>query len=117
MQPPSLGPFPRVTAAILITTCGLICARPDARAAPSQSPARPRVQPDDTAVSLPAVQCGNSNLEKSRCMIDLLLQHVTQTYQFPEGGGISAIVAKSPTSYAVNRPGFSRDDFIPRPLS
>lgn len=56
--------------------------------------------------------CGTSTLERTACMIELMLADIRATYDWPDGGGISQIVGESSTSYTVSLPQEERADLI-----
>lgn len=52
------------------------------------------------------------NIQKSRCMIELILEDLTKNYNGIGGGGISSITATSSTSYTVSLPQEERIDLL-----
>jgi hypothetical protein len=72
-------------------------------AATATSTPAPRTSSKGTAMSA-SRPCGAGNLQRSRCMIELILADVEQTHGAIDGGGISQIKATSSTGYAVSLP-------------
>lgn len=83
----------------------------------------PASGPKPTRTSVPLVQrkivvmsaskaCGDSNLERSLCMMELMIEDIRKTYDWPSGGGIGEIKSNSSTSYTVSLPQEERADLF-----
>ena len=59
-----------------------------------------------------AKQNTSSNLYRSSCMIELILEDLAKNYGGTGGGGISSIKAASSTSYVVSLPQEERIDLL-----
>jgi hypothetical protein len=60
----------------------------------------------------PAKQNTRSNLYRTRCMIELILEDISATYDGVSGGGISSIKATTSTTYVVSLPQEERVDLL-----
>lgn len=59
---------------------------------------------------MPPLKCGDSELEKSRCMIELILADIKANYKEAGGGGITSIKAGVGMSYSISLPQEERTD-------
>lgn len=59
-----------------------------------------------------AVDCGESALKKSICIIEAILKNVEETYHFVGGGGISSIKQDSTKTFTVSISQEERVDLI-----
>jgi hypothetical protein len=64
-----------------------------------------------TAVKM-SRKCKPTNLEKSVCMIEMLLADISANYGWVSGGGVSEIRQLSGTSYQITLPQEGRDDIF-----
>jgi hypothetical protein len=64
------------------------------------------------AVMNASKKCKNTNLDRSKCMIELILEDIAKTYPHPGGGGISSLNAVSSTAYAISLPQEERIDIF-----
>lgn len=60
----------------------------------------------------PAKKCPSGNLQRTRCMIGMLLDDLGASYDGAGGGGISAIRATTSTTYVVSLPQEGRIDVM-----
>jgi hypothetical protein len=106
---------------VLASSIGLAsagCSEPDvaarghvaASATPVIKPAAP-IRGKTIAMSA-SKPCGNSNLERSLCMVELMIDDIRKTYDWPSGGGIGEIKQESSTSYTVSLPQEERADLF-----
>lgn len=47
-------------------------------------------------------KCKDTNLHRTQCMIELILEDIAANYDTPGGGGISSIKAVSSTAYVIS---------------
>ena len=59
-----------------------------------------------------AKRCGNTEIERSTCMIELILDDVKTNYKEVGGGGITNIRAGVGMSYSIARPQEERTDIL-----
>ena len=78
----------------------------------STAHASPPASKKDSKAMTTSKPCPKGNLERSQCMIRLLLDDVAKTYDGSGGGGISAIRALNTTTYAVSLPQEGRIDVL-----
>ena len=75
-------------------------------------PAQKPVPKKDNKTMSIAKQNTSSNLYRSSCMIELILEDLAKNYGGTGGGGISSIKAASSTSYVVSLPQEERIDLL-----
>lgn len=95
------------------TMSGVMCtpAQAGVTACSPLSMQKPEAKKGDKVIS-PGKQNSSENLQRSRCMIALILDDLATNYGGTGGGGISSIKAVSSTSYIVSLPQEERVDLL-----
>jgi hypothetical protein len=94
----------------VIVLAGCSAADSATRSPNSAEPAKPRAAPLERG--MPAAKpCGDSEIERSTCMIELILADLKANYHHI-GGGITSIKAGTSMSYSVALPQEERTDIL-----